>query len=372
MKIPMVTAAPHPRIEPFVTSVVLQRHQDHRGLAVKICCAEMVALASRRFLLAWIAIPAVLLLSACDSPQSALDPSGPAASEIAVLWWFMFWSAVIIFALVLSLLLYAALRSSDKRGRMAPRHLVVIGGIVFPVTVLSILLPFGINVGSRMDALTGPETLTIRVNAHQWWWEIEYQPRQSQSTFITANELYIPVGQPVELLLNSADVIHSFWIPRLAGKRDLIPGRTNRLVIEADEPGIFRGQCAEFCGKAHAMMAFHAVALPPAAFGEWAERQQRPQPTDPVHPGAALFNQNGCGFCHSIRGHQARGREAPDLTHIGSRKTIGAGLLANTPQNIALWLAHNDELKPGNRMPEYRHLNLGDRMAIAAYLEGLE
>ena len=312
------------------------------------------------------------LLAGCSGPQSALEPSGPAASEISLLWWIMFVAAVAIFTLVLVLLMYAAFRKHGKRRPIAPLRFVVVGGIVFPVVVLSLLLPFGIGVGSSMDRLTSPETLMVRVIAHQWWWEIEYRGGQQDLHFTSANELYIPVGQPVELELESADVIHSFWVPRLAGKRDLIPGMTNRLVIEADEPGIFRGQCAEFCGAAHAKMAFHVVAVEPVAFTRWAENQSRPQPARLQDAGARLFARNGCGLCHTVRGHEALGRKGPDLTHVGSRKTIGAGLLSTNAENIALWLARNSELKPGNRMPDYTHLSPEDRLEIARYLESLE
>lgn len=318
--------------------------------------------------------PIALLLSACRGTQSALEPSGPAAAEIALLWWVMFAGSVAIFLLVLILLCYPFLRGSEKRWQLSPDRMIVIGGIVFPIVVLSALLPYGINVGYGMNAAVADDALSIRINARQWWWEIDYIGKGSRLAFSTANELYLPVGEPVELILESADVIHSFWVPRLAGKRDLIPGQTNRLVIEADEPGIFRGQCAEYCGESHALMAFFAVAVPADEFADWARQQHNPQPaeTRPYHPGAVLFRENGCGLCHAVRGHDALGRTAPDLTHVGSRLTIGAGLLANTPQNIALWLAHNNELKPGNRMPAYRHLNLGDRLAIADYLGNLE
>lgn len=315
-----------------------------------------------------------LLLSACSGSQSALEPSGPAAGEIAVLWWVMLAAASAIFLLVLVLLLLPLRRAGEKRWRPSPYRMIVIGGFIFPVVTLSILLPFGINVGSSMDAAVPDDALTIRINAHQWWWEVEYIGKDSRPAFTTANELYLPVGEPVELILDSVDVIHSFWLPRLAGKRDMIPGQTNRLVIEAEEPGIFRGQCAEYCGEAHAMMAFFAVAVPLDEFSAWARRQYSPQPAEPgsQHPGAVLFRENGCGLCHAVRGHQSSGQTAPDLTHVGSRKTIAAGLLDATAQNIALWLAHNNELKPGNRMPEYRHLNLGERLAIGDYLESLE
>ena len=316
----------------------------------------------------------LLALNSCAGVQSALDPSGPIAGEIAALWWGMFWAAVAIFTLVLGLLLYAVLPHPVSRRQVQPMRMVVLGGIALPVAALSVLLPFGFYVGNGATAPLPNEAVTIRVTGRQWWWDIEYVDEEGRRGFTTANEIYIPVGKPVEIFLTSADVIHSLWLPRLAGKLDLIPGHTNRLVLEADRPGIFRGQCAEYCGIAHAKMALYAVALPPDEFASWAERQVERavnKKEGMVVEGQALFSANGCPLCHTVRGHQAFGQQGPDLTHVGSRKTIGAGLLDNTRDNIALWIARNDDLKPGNRMPDYGHLDRKTRLAIAAYLESL-
>ncbi|MAL99194.1 MAG: cytochrome c oxidase subunit II [Alteromonadaceae bacterium] len=314
-----------------------------------------------------------LLLAGCGGDQSALAPAGAAAREIATLWWWMFGAATLIFAVVLFLLLYASLVPAGRRRAVPPRKLIIGGGIVFPVIALSLLLLLGINVGSSMSDSTPADTLKIRITGYQWWWEAEYFLEGDASSFVTANELYLPVGRQAELILESADVIHSFWLPKLAGKKDLIPGMTNRLVVNAEEPGIFRGQCAEYCGTAHAKMAFAAVAVSPDEFEAWAFRQSQPQPDEMnEHPGARLFKENGCGLCHTVRGHAAQGKEAPDLTHVGSRKTIAAGVLEMTPRNVARWLAHNNEIKPGNKMPEYQYLDLGSRLAIGDYLESLK
>ena len=313
-------------------------------------------------------------VTGCGGLQSALDPIGPSAREIAVLWWAMAAGATIVFALVLGFLLYALYGGSGRR-RIKPMQLILVGGIVVPVVVLSILVPFNINVASGVTAEAEPGTLTIRVHARQWWWEIEYDDGTPGGSFTTANELYLPVGEPVELLLTSADVIHSLWLPRLAGKLDLIPGRTNRLLVEADTAGVLRGQCAEFCGVGHTRMALYAVAVPPGRYREWAERQRTPaaEPSDELaRDGARLFATNGCALCHAVRGHDAWGRLGPDLTHVGGRMTIGAGLLDTTPQNLALWIARNDAVKPGNLMPDYADLDPPTRDAIAAYLDGLE
>ena len=312
---------------------------------------------------------------ACSGQQSTLLPAGPGARDAAILWWAMLAAGVVIFLLVLGLLLYAVLRPPERRRPISVDRMVVGGGIVLPVVALSILLAFGLRMGSSTYADLPPEAPTVRIEGKQWWWEIEYAGIDSTQSFTTANELRLPVGQPVELLLSSNDVIHSFWVPRLAGKQDLIPGRVNRLVVEAEEPGVFRGQCAEFCGLAHTQMALYVIALLPAEFEEWAKRQRSPaEPPDSeaATRGAAAFASNGCALCHAVRGHGAWGEVGPDLTHVGSRLTIGAGLVPNNVDNVAIWIARNHEMKPGNQMPSYTHLDAETRRAIAVYLESLK
>lgn len=318
---------------------------------------------------------AAAFLHGCGGLQSALDAAGPSAREIAILWWWMLGGSVAIFALVVGVLLYALFAGAATRERIAPLRLIVGGGIVLPIVVLSLLVPFNAYVASGATAARSADTLTIRVRGRQWWWQVAYDPGTPAATFETANEIYLPVGRPVELILTSPDVIHSFWVPRLAGKIDLIPGRKNRLMIEADEPGVFRGQCAEFCGAGHTKMALYVVAVESDRFETWMEHQRRPAaaPADPsAQRGAELFAATGCPLCHTVRGRGAWGRGGPDLTHVGSRLTIGAGLLQPTRENIATWIAHNDALKRGNRMPDYVDLDAQTRSAIGAYLESLE
>lgn len=317
---------------------------------------------------------AAVLLAGCSGVQSALDPAGPNAREIATLWWWMAVVAVAIFALVLGALLYALFGRGGMRNRVEPKKLIIGGGIALPLVVLSILVPFNVNVSSGTNAPRAPDTLTVRIDGNQWWWDIEYDLGEAGGTFQTANEIWLPLDKPVELILTSGDVIHSLWFPNLAGKLDLVPGRENRMMIEADTPGVFRGQCAEFCGLGHAKMALYAVAVTPERFAGWVEQQRRPAsaPSAAIREGAALFHSAGCPLCHAVRGHDAWGRTAPDLTHVGSRLTIGAGLLDNTSENLALWIAHNDAVKRGNQMPDFTALSLDTRRAIAAYLESLE
>lgn len=314
-------------------------------------------------------------LAGCSGLQSALDPLGPNAREIETLWWAMAGGSVLIFALVLGLLLYAVYGSSERRRRVRPDQLIVAGGIVLPVVVLSALVPFNVVVSSGSTAERTADTLTIRVHGHQWWWDIEYQDGTPGGGFRTANELYLPVGEPVELILTSSDVIHSLWIPRLGGKLDLIPGHTNRLMVEADQPGVSRGQCAEFCGVGHSRMALYAVAVAPREFESWKDAQ-RAAAADPASAearrGSAVFAASGCALCHTVRGHDAWGQIGPDLTHVGGRLTIGAGLLDNNRHNLARWIADNDRLKAGNRMPDYVDLDEQTLTALGAYLEGLE
>ncbi|MFC6488999.1 cytochrome c oxidase subunit II [Nitratireductor sp. GCM10026969] len=326
--------------------------------------------------LAGLAPAALFLFAGCTGPQSALQPSGAAAREVAYLWWAMFWAGTAIFVLVLALLLYPVFRQRARRWRIPPLQMIVAGGIALPVVALSILLVFGLRAGSGVSADLPEDAISIRVTAHQWWWDIEYVDRRDQSrNFTTANELYLPVGQPVELLLTSSDVIHSLWLPRIAGKIDLIPTHTNRLVVEAEETGVFRGQCAEFCGLSHAQMAFYAVAVPQEEFEAWVERQRAPAAppsTAAIRAGKEAFDASGCVVCHTVRGGGAWGVEGPDLTHLGSRLTIAAGTFDNTRENIAAWIARNEQMKPGNKMPEFPHLDRETRLSIAAYLESLQ
>jgi cytochrome c oxidase subunit 2 len=216
----------------------------------------------------------------------------------------------------------------------------------------------------------GEEVLPIQVTGHQWWWTFAYPTLG----VVTANELHVPIGRAVQVHLRSADVIHSFWVPRLAGKMDVIPNQENRMWFKADRPGIYFGQCAEFCGVSHAHMGFRVVAQTAADFAAWVQTQQQPAPvpTDPpaVH-GAQLFLQRGCLACHTISGTPAQGTVGPNLTHVGSRQTLAAGVLANTPDNLARWLRDPQAVKPASLMP---NLALDDASigALVAYLHGLK
>jgi cytochrome c oxidase subunit 2 len=215
--------------------------------------------------------------------------------------------------------------------------------------------------------------LIVRVVGHRWWWEIKYLTQPPSDEVVTANELHIPTGRRVRLELASADVIHSLWVPNLQGKMDLVPGRTSLMWLEADRPGISRGQCAEYCGLQHTRMAFLVVAEPPAQFERWLanQRQLAAAPSDEVaQRGQASFLASSCGYCHSVRGARTVGLLAPDLTHVASRRAIAAGTLPNTRESLTAWIADPQHVKPGNLMPRVP-LAPADVRAIVAYLETL-
>jgi cytochrome c oxidase subunit 2 len=216
--------------------------------------------------------------------------------------------------------------------------------------------------------------VVVEVRGQQWWWEITYPDQVASNTVVTANEIHIPTGRPVMLRLSSLDVIHSFWVPSLHGKMDLIPSRINTTWMQADRPGVFRGQCAEFCGLQHAHMGLFVVAEPPESFDRWLANERRPavEPFDAVRRrGKELFFNAPCLLCHSIRGTEAFGQVAPDLTHFGSRRSIGAATLPNTTGNLAGWITDSHRIKPGNRMPPMS-IASEDMQPLLAYLEGLK
>jgi cytochrome c oxidase subunit II len=317
-----------------------------------------------------------IIASACsDSAPSTLHPEGPGAHRIAGLWWFMFWVSALVVAVVTALIVMGVLRGRTSRAQHSPdtpgwtTRLVVLGGVVVPVIVLSVLWILTLSDMSALSQTGRPATLRVQVVGHQWWWEVRYPA----VGVITANDLHIPVGEPVAVELTTDDVIHSFWVPQLTGKTDLISGRTTRMWIQADRPGVYRGQCAEYCGLQHANMAFYVVADPPRRFRDWLTREGQPAatPTDATPArGRDVFLSSACAGCHTIRGTAAEGDVGPDLTHVGSRISIGAGTLPRTSGNLAIWISDSQAVKPGNLMPPIP-LSADELEAIVAYLEGL-
>ncbi|MDC7785048.1 cytochrome c oxidase subunit II [Rhodoplanes sp. TEM] len=307
--------------------------------------------------------------------QSALAPAGPNASGIAELSWIMFAAAAVIFVVVMVFLAAAILLPPGRRGWLSGQGVVIAGGIVFPVVVLTALLVYGLALARTLVREDTPDTLRIHVIGEQFWWRVRYEREGEGDEIVTANEIHVPTGRPIRFLLTTRDVIHSFWIPSLAGKLDMIPGQTNGLTLAVERPGVYRGQCAEFCGGAHALMAFDVVAHAPADFAAWREAQLR-RAVEPATPllarGRELFLAAGCGACHAVRGTPATGSIGPDLTHVGSRRSIAAGSFPNNQGTLAGWIADSQHLKPSNRMPSFPVFSGEDLRAVAAYLESLK
>jgi cytochrome c oxidase subunit 2 len=284
--------------------------------------------------------------------QSALSPAGPAAEAVADLTTVLAVGATVILVLVMGLVAYGAL---GEPRRASTGLWVIGGGIVFPVVVLSALLVYDRTLIHALSAPAPSGSRTVEVEGRQWWWEVRY-PRTAPGgrDVVTANELHVPVGEAVDLVLTTSDVIHSFWVPSLAGKVDMVPGRRNRLTLKVGREGVYRGQCAEFCGVQHARMALLVVAMPTAAFEAWAARQAAPAvapASAELGAGLDAFLAHGCSGCHTIQGTAAQGRLGPDLTHVGSRRTLAAATLANHVDTMAAWIADAHRFKPGNRMP---------------------
>lgn len=306
--------------------------------------------------------------------NSPLNPASPQELTISNLFTVTLGIAAIIFALVVGLLLYSAVRFRARPDQAEPyqefgRPHLEIAWTVAPALLLAVLFVFtviGMNASQPSAARGGDDLVVI---GHQWWWEIRY-PR---SGVVTANEIHLPVGKRLLVALQSADVVHNLWLPQLGGKMDLVPGQTNHIWLEADRPGTYFGACSEFCGTDHAWMLIRAIAEPQAQFDAW-ERRQRQNATPPVTglaaQGARIFGQLTCASCHAISGTPYQMRVGPDLSHVGSRQTLAAGLLANTPANMARWLRDPQSLKPGSHMPD---LQLSDTQvrALTTYLEGL-
>jgi cytochrome c oxidase subunit 2 len=308
--------------------------------------------------------------------QSALHPAGVQAARIGDLWWLLFWLCAVVYVLVLVALAVAMRRRRRHDADLASERRLtasVAAASGITVVVLFGVLFASVSTGRAIGSLGGPDALTVEITGSQWWWDVVYDHPNPSLRVTSANELRIPVGRPVAVVLKSTDVIHSFWVPRLHGKIDLIPGRSNTIWIRADTPGIYRGQCAEYCGLQHANMSFAVIAESSDEFERWivAQRQPAPEPkTAPQQRGKEIVERGPCAMCHTVRGTLAGGRTAPDLTHVATRSTIAAGAAPNTPGYLAGWIADPQHLKPGTRMPS-TGLSGSDLQAVLAYLETL-
>lgn len=313
-----------------------------------------------------------LALSGCAGEQSWLAPAGEGARTISTLFWIVVPAAALIWAVVIGLAVYAGSIRPRPHSERGASLMIIWGGIVAPTLTIFVLMVVSLFV---LDDLTeGTPDLTLHARGEQWWWRIAHEGPGGELV-PTPNELRLPAGQRAEIVLTAARVIHSFWAPTLGGKMDMIPGRENRMTLTPTEPGVYRGQCAEFCGEAHAQMAFPVVVMEPADFDDWLAAQAGPaaEPaTDAARRGRALFLSNGCGACHTIRGTEAAGAVGPDLTHVGSRLSIGAGTLPATAEAIAGWIAAPEHVKPGVRMPGFGMIGEAEIALIADYLVGLE
>jgi cytochrome c oxidase subunit 2 len=315
----------------------------------------------RRFSrLAWAAtvVSACLVVAGCGGNQSTLDPASPPAREIADVWWVLLVGAAVVFAVVLTLVVIVVVRRRGDvepgviEGRRMPAVLVGVGGVLIPFVVLTSLFALTLGTLSTTSSAAGASrsTMTIEVTGRQWFWDVVYPGRGVR----TANEIHVPVGETVTIVARSADVIHSFWVPQLNRKIDMIPGRSNRIRLRAGRAGVFRGQCAEFCGLQHAHMAFLVVAEPSARFAAWLARESRAPPpptTDDEVRGQQVLLGSSCVYCHTVGGTNASGEIGPDLSHVASRRMLAAGTVRNTPGALAGWILDPQHVKPGNRMP---------------------
>jgi cytochrome c oxidase subunit 2 len=309
-----------------------------------------------------------------------MHPAGPQAARIAELAWPLFWTAALVVVLVALAVMTSTWRARQRRDPLDNRHAErtmrrgVIGATLATSALLFVFLVLSIRAERALGSPAAPPgALLIDITGRQWWWQVDYVDKTPSRRVTTANEIHVPVGRPVVLMLRSRDVIHSFWVPNLHGKRDLIPGHATSTWFQADTPGVYRGMCAEFCGAQHAMMALEVVAEPTDRFNAWYAGQLAPAaaPADSLRRhGEALFLGRQCLMCHGVRGTTAAASFGPDLTHLASRRMIAAGTLPNTPTDLARWIADPQRIKPGSHMPA-TPFTPDDLRALVAYLGGL-
>lgn len=306
--------------------------------------------------------------NAGESPLSALHPAGPAAAAIAEVWWWMFWASLILLAGVVALALHAVFRRPERSFAPPARALIIGGGLLLPLGSIAALLVYGVRSGDAMlPHDVGVEPFRVEVTARQWWWEVRY-PDVDGAPLYDANEIMVPAGRPVDIVLQAEDVIHAFWVPRLGGKLDAIPGRSNVLRLEADAAGTYRGLCAEFCGAQHARMGFHLIAKEPEDLDP-ALRQRAGVNLPAEGPGAAAFEQH-CAACHAADVRAGSPAIGPNLGAVRQRRHLVAGWLPNESGELRRWLAEQQQIKPGNHMQDMSDVDGDELDAIAAWLEG--
>jgi len=307
-----------------------------------------------------------------------LDPATASAATILEIGIVLTIGAALIFGGVMWLLMRAVRRRAAGPRQLNATLWVVGGGVVFPAVVMTALLAYSTLRTVQLTTDGVDETsgrIVISVTGAMWWWEVRYRDPASGGEILLANEVRVPVGRPVTIGLTTADVIHSFWVPALAGKVDMIPGRVNQVRFEAARAGVYRGQCAEYCGDQHAKMALYVIAVAPDEFERWLAAQAQPAspPADSLaQRGHQVFVEQRCNACHTVRGIGAVSRIGPDLTHVASRVSIGAGELPTRGETFRAWVANIQHIKPGARMPSFAHLDDGALQALAAFLESLK
>jgi cytochrome c oxidase subunit 2 len=323
----------------------------------------------------------ILLAIACSPYQSAQNPAGPQAQRLYSLWKFLLIVAAIVFVVVIGAVSFAARQASrnpepprldDAQQRKLTRVVAFATGIT--ALILFVFFIYSLTTGRALASLPAKSALTIHVTGVQWWWEVEYVDTVPSRRVVTANEIHVPVGVPVQIIATAHDVIHSFWVPNLHGKKDMIPGHTTATWFQADTAGLYRGQCAEFCGYQHAKMALWVIAEPRESYEKWyaGQLQTPPPPTDSLaRAGQDVFLSKSCVMCHNIGGTLAGSHVGPDLTHLASRRSIAAGTLANTRANLQAWIQDPQGIKPGSRMPATKLIPT-DLNALVTYLETLK
>jgi cytochrome c oxidase subunit II len=329
----------------------------------------------------------MIRLLAFWNDHSMTESMGRQAGVIEHEWWFFFAICTVVFVVTMLFLARALTKKREANdpapaspATLDPRRertltIAVSTAVGITVVTLFVLLFVSVSTGGSIRRFASKNAVTIEVMGHQWWWHVIYQDTAASQTLQTANEIHIPVGKPVVILTSSNDVIHSFWAPNITGKQDLIPGYQTALWIQADKPGRFRGQCAEFCGHQHAHMAFYIVAQEQADFDNWKQAQLQPAmtpaPGSLQEKGMQKFMAGPCVLCHTVRGTDAGGAVGPDLTHVASRSTIAAGTLDFNHENLLKWVRNSQDIKPGNKMPAMQ-ITDDDLNAIVAYLESLK
>jgi len=319
----------------------------------------------------WYFVKFLFLLSfvSCKGPFSALNPASDAAKTISDMSWWLFGGATVIWILFMAIEAYAVLVRPGPHSHKKTRLFVIGGGALFPVIIITICIYFSLLPLPKLLKDAPPGSLTVKVSGLQWWWRVKYLSGNKEIEL--ANEIWLPVNEPVQFLLSTEDVIHSFWIPSLGGKMDMMPGRTTRLSYTPTQTGDFLGICAEYCGASHALMRLNVKVVEKKVFDEWLNKQKQPALTSGSE-GEKAFINNGCISCHTIRGISEIGHIGPDLTHVGSRMRIGAGIMENNVHSLKKWMKQTQEIKPGVKMPSFDNIPAGERKALAEWLEGLK